>query len=701
MLTPSRSKPDVWLTLLMLVLAGCMSNAFADPPSRVARLSVLRGDVSFAPAGEDNWYDANLNRPLVSGDQLYTDRDARAELDIGAATVRLGERSSFSILDLDDRSTQLKLTQGTLNLRVHKLYGDQRYEVDTPTLAFVISQPGEYRIDIASQGNATRVTVFDGAGDVFGENGARYRVDQRQSYRFNDSRLRDVAVLDLPRPDDFDHWCFARDEHYDNSSSRRYVSDEVIGAADLDEYGAWDDMPSYGSIWFPTRVDNDWAPYRSGHWTWIDPWGWTWVDNAPWGFAPFHYGRWVYVGNRWGWLPGPVALRPVYAPALVVFVGDNDWRGGYAQGGAPVGWCPLGPRDVYRPPYSVSRGYFTNINASNTPMIDRDRISSSYENYAQGRPAHDRDYTYGHNRVAVTAVSRETFVHARPVEGGRLHLGNEQLSHTEIVRDITPSPTAASLTPTADHTRATVPRENFNRDVITHSAPPPPAAPFAAHLRAIERNGGRPLTDNELHQLNAAQPVKSRDAAPQRARVVGPSQTPVLSPLPATITDVPRTKPAGAPVAPRDRSLPAAHPEPARDRRPPPSDNAVRQAPEAEQRVGRLPHEERASPAVRFAPPRDVERNTGQGAVERAPQTGDITPVAPRGANAVPASHPDNVRADDRRPPPVERRQTPPAAVIPRNAQQPPETGRERAERNKDAKRGPEDGPQEQGAPGR
>ncbi len=224
-------------------------------------------------------------------------------------------------------------------------------------------------------------------------------------------------MQDLPRPDDFDDWCFARDERYDNSLSRRYVSDEVIGAADLDEYGAWDDMPSYGSVWFPARVASGWAPYRSGHWAWIDPWGWTWVDNAPWGFAPFHYGRWVYVGNRWGWLPGPVAMRPVYAPALVVFVGGSNWQSGYARGGAPVGWCPLGPRDVYVPPYRVSRGYYTHVNASNTRMIDRDRLGRSYENFAHGRPMHDRDYAYRHDPAAVTAVSRETFVHARPVAG--------------------------------------------------------------------------------------------------------------------------------------------------------------------------------------------------------------------------------------------------------------------------------------------
>ena len=61
------------------------------------------------------------------------------------------------------------------------------------------------------------------------------------------------------------------------------------------------------AVWYP-NVYPGWAPYREGHWAWVEPWGWTWVDDAPWGFAPFHYGRWVNVGGRWGWVPGPVAV---------------------------------------------------------------------------------------------------------------------------------------------------------------------------------------------------------------------------------------------------------------------------------------------------------------------------------------------------------------------------------------------------------
>ena len=61
----------------------------------------------------------------------------------------------------------------------------------------------------------------------------------------------------------------------------------------------------------PDSRQRDLGPYRDGRWIWQEPWGWTWVDNAPWGFAPFHYGRWAYVGSRWGWVPGPSRVRPV------------------------------------------------------------------------------------------------------------------------------------------------------------------------------------------------------------------------------------------------------------------------------------------------------------------------------------------------------------------------------------------------------
>src|SRR5437588_11460790 len=131
------------------------------------------------------------------------------------------------------------------------------------------------------------------------------------------------VIVDILRSDVFDDWAFGRDGREDRADASNYVSQEMTGYEDLDEYGRWRYVSDYGPVWIPASIPVGWAPYRYGHWVWIRPWGWTWVDDEPWGFAPFHYGRWAYVENGWCWVPGSVVVRPVYAPALVVSVGDQ------------------------------------------------------------------------------------------------------------------------------------------------------------------------------------------------------------------------------------------------------------------------------------------------------------------------------------------------------------------------------------------
>ena len=563
MFLSSRVNPVVWIALLVLALFARAASAVTDPPQRVARISVIRGDVSFAPAGDNRWVEANLNRPLVTGDQLYTARDARVELDIGAAALRLDEHSRISVRNFDDRTVQIELTEGTLNLQVRRLDDDQTYEVATPTVALVVSEPGAYRIDVDARGDATRVTVLDGAGDVYGEADAHVRVDKRQSYRFNDAKLRDYDVLDTPRPDDFDNWCLARDDRWRNSVTRRYVSDEVIGYSDLDEYGDWDGVPEYGHVWFPTRVADDWAPYRSGHWAWINPWGWTWVDNAPWGFAPSHYGRWVYVSNRWGWIPGPIARRPVYAPALVVFIGGHNWNSGIAGDDSPVGWCPLGPRDVYVPPYRVSRGYFTNVNVSNTTVINNTHITNIYNNYASDRPLRDNNYAYRHDPHAVTAVPRDTFIHARPVARGRMPIRREQLERAENGNDIVAMPIAGSVVPETAKVHAAPSSDTIKHHVLVRTEPPSQPAPSAERLRAFERNDLRPQANDARRQYSHRQSSDVRHQeqvtgspevlVPQPLRM-GPVVMPQYAGKPRN-PDVPENEPAVMPNTERTPDL--------------------------------------------------------------------------------------------------------------------------------------------------
>ncbi|MEO8672626.1 MAG: DUF6600 domain-containing protein [Tahibacter sp.] len=513
----------------VLLLAAAASPVYADPsdpPGRVARLSVTRGDVSFSPAGEDDWVTATRNRPLIRGDRLWTDRGARAELQAGTAAFRIDEGTSMQILDLDDLTAQVEITQGTLNLRVRRIYQDQTYEVDTPTLAFVISRPGEYRIDVDPRGSHTTIAVWEGGGEAYGDK-ANFRVREGEAIRFHDSALQDYQAFDLPRPDEFDRFCQERDESMNRSASRRYVSEDVIGYSDLDEYGSWNEVSEYGSVWFPSRVEADWAPYRDGNWIWQDPWGWTWVDDASWGFAPFHYGRWAHVNNRWGWIPGPVAVRPVYAPALVAFVGGGGWGAGISVGTNPIGWFPLGPREVYIPSYRGSRNYFNRVNVSNT-IINNTYITNVYNDYSNGRRTQQVNYYNRGVAGAVTAVSSNAFVNSRPVRESLIKMDRDAAQRAEVSQIAALTPVSRSVIGSSRAATAIPQREVLNRSVIARSTPPAAQVSFADRQQALQRNPGRGFTPDAAdgqrrERTNAAESARVRvigDAAARNARTM-------------------------------------------------------------------------------------------------------------------------------------------------------------------------------------
>src|SRR5580693_4795284 len=345
-----------------------------DPPTRVARLNYVQGAVSFQPAGEQDWLEADINRPLTTGDNLWADKDSRGEIHIGAPSIRLSSETGISFLNLDDRTVQLQLAQGTIEVHLRRLEPGNAFEIDTPNLAFTLAASGEYRIQADPDGNSTVIIVREGAGQVTGA-GESYDLTAGQQYIFNGTDQLTFDAQAAPEFDNFEDWCQAQDQRENSSASARYVSRDVDGYYDLDGNGDWQTDPDYGAVWVPAGVAVGWAPYRYGHWIWIGPWGWTWVGDEPWGFAPYHYGRWAFAGGGWFWVPGPVVVRPIWAPALVAFVGGGP--GFRFSAGVGVGWFPLAPGEVFVPGYRVSRGYVNEVNVTNT-MVSVTKVTNVY-----------------------------------------------------------------------------------------------------------------------------------------------------------------------------------------------------------------------------------------------------------------------------------------------------------------------------------
>ena len=486
----------------LLSISGWVS---ADPPSRVARLGYMTGAVSFSPAGENDWFQATINRPLTTGDRLWADAGARAELQVGGAMLRMSAGTSVAVLNLDDTIAQLQVTQGTLNVRVRRLDPNQVIEIDTPNLAFTVRQPGDYRVAVNADGNATDVIVRKGQAEVYGE-GASYVIDSRQPYRFMGTGLREYQPLAVAGFDEFDRWAIDRDRRYDNSPSARYVSQDVIGYQDLDANGTWRVDANYGNVWIPSRVAAGWAPYRDGHWAWVDPWGWTWVDDAPWGFAVSHYGRWANLGGTWGWVPGPTRTRAYYAPALVAFVGGNNFQLSISSGNVGgVAWFPLGPREVYRPSYPVSRRYFENVNVSNT-IVNTTVINNYYNN------TNVANVTYVNRQVpgAIIAVPTTAFVQSQPVNRSAVRVTREMVASAPVAAVAAVAPTEKSVRGAAAQSDKP-PARAVERPVVARTAPPAAPVGFAAQQQQLAAKPGKPLEDAERKQL------KRPEAAPASA----------------------------------------------------------------------------------------------------------------------------------------------------------------------------------------
>ena len=406
-----------------------------DPPDRAARLQYLAGSVSIQPQGTGDWVAGTQNSTLTNSDNVWTDKESKAELNVGGGLLRMGDESSLTLTNISSQNVQVELHQGTLDLHVRHLFGGEIYEVDTPNMAFTVQKAGDYRFDVDPNGDSTVVTVRKGEGDATGA-GPAVRIKSNEQARFTNGTSLEHTVAEAPPFDGFDSWCGARNDREDYSISAQYVAPGVIGSEDLDANGVWTEEPTYGHVWVP-RVAVGWSPYSAGHWAYVAPWGWTWVDDAAWGYAPFHYGRWVYTGGYWGWAPGPVYVRPFYAPALVAWFGGPGWGVSFGFGfGGGFGWCPLGWGEPFYPWYHHGYGYFRGVNVSNTYIHN----INNYYGHAPMRGSNYANYSHG-----FTAAPSRTLQNGLSVARTGMHLNGTQAANAPFAHGPGVSPSRGAL----------------------------------------------------------------------------------------------------------------------------------------------------------------------------------------------------------------------------------------------------------------
>ncbi len=535
------------ITLCCATLLLCLATPLAiqaqapdngDPPGRAARLSVADGAVSFQAAGDTVWGDASLNYTITSGDRLYTDKDARAELEVGSLAIRLSDNTDLTVTNLTDHFVQLGLSAGTARLSVYELSSADTLEVDTPNGALIVIAPGDYRFDVSPDDSTTVVAVDRGRVSVgtATDNGAPEEVTIGEAMEIQGSDPIHLTWITKPAADAFDAWSTARDSRVTESASTRYVGRDIPGYEDLDDAGRWEVTTAYGPVWYPRGVAVDWVPYRYGRWRWVEPWGWTWVEDEPWGFAPFHYGRWVFVGSAWGWVPGPIVPRHYYGPAFVAFMDGGQVA--VTVGGPVEGWFPLAPGEPFVPWYHHSDRYLNYVNVTNLRGHFDVAVVSGYSNLRFV------------NRRAATVVSAEVFRGGEPIRGRVLPVNETVIERVPVAPHprvlptetavfgirrwappamavrrppmITRSAPAHVVVTRTPATRVPPParvetRSLPSRPIITRRAPPAQNVPFSRRVPAMQQHPGRPLEPQQQENLRrgkAAGPPRDRERVP-------------------------------------------------------------------------------------------------------------------------------------------------------------------------------------------
>jgi hypothetical protein len=335
-----------YVLCILLVLSLANVVAWAEPDDyiyeRIARISYMEGNVSFQHTSDVDWTAASINLPLQPGDRIYTGPGGRAEIEFDEGSVlRLAEQTDIQFLSLNEEIIQIRILTGLSSLTV---LSEANFEADTPAAAFIVLSKGVYRFDTKDNGD-TDAIVRKGALDAVSHRFV-HRIDSGEQMFITAEENSSYHLSRYDRRDGWDEWTDRRNADAIARASRKYLPNNVyVGASDLDRYGHWVNVESYGVAWVPYSVGVSWSPYSVGRWCYRPVWGWTWVSYEPWGWLPYHYGRWYRsTSYGWCWLPGPSFSFNFWSPGLVTFYYGPTW----------VSWCPLGPGDYY----SITNYYY-------------------------------------------------------------------------------------------------------------------------------------------------------------------------------------------------------------------------------------------------------------------------------------------------------------------------------------------------------
>lgn len=514
--------------------------AQSDPPGRVGRIGLTSDGTTLRIGEAAASGAAALNWPVSTGAEIENAAGARAEVRIGSTVIRFDGGTAVEFAELSDERIWLRLVRGTAALSVRNLDHAAEMTLDTAQGRIRFDGAGQYRIDVAA--GVTAVSTVTGTARIEGLGLAVTPGDRIQF--FGGPERNYVAARAIH--DDFGQWVLARDRQ-DARAGNGYGSPEMTGHEELQRHGTWRETPEYGPVWFPRDLPPDWAPYRWGHWAWIAPWGWTWIDHAPWGFAPAHYGRWVFVGGNWAWTPGGFSSRPVFSPALVVWMGSPGWQVSFSSGSAPaIGWFPLGPRDIYYPPYRCSLRHVHHVNITHitniTQIVTVNRPPAAFDHY-----------THRARGNAVTIVPGHAVTSGAPV--ARSLLPRPEPAMLAAPAAAAPPLAAPARVPTAAKSAPALPTPSVRL----------PSAP-ARFDDAAKRRGDEPVPSGnaqfEPRTRDTASPDRAAPIPPHATKPAQPTPQPLHAPSPVPLRDLADSPPARPPAAFRE---PATAPAPVRE----------------------------------------------------------------------------------------------------------------------------------------